>query len=42
MIDLKNYGLRRPRDQRLDDIATGLAWFVACMLVVFYGMGATP
>lgn len=40
MMDFKDYGLSR--DQRLDDIATAIAWLVATALVIFYGLGATP
>lgn len=42
MTDLKNYGLNNRRDKLLDDLATGLAWAVATLLLLLYGLGAVP
>jgi len=42
MTDFKHYGLHHRRDQRLDDIATGIAWAVAIILLLLYVPGMMP
>ena len=41
MTDLKHYGLHR-RDIQIDSIATGIAWIMATVLLILYGLGAMP
>lgn len=44
MTDLKhiNHPNRRAADRTLDGFFTGIAWLIATLLTIFYGLGVMP